>query len=294
MTKKIKLSDYLDLRSAGLIIFGSLLFSAAMNLLIVPMSLYSGGLLGVAQLARQVLIVLGVNVQNIDVAGIMYLLINLPLFFLAYRSMGTPFFVKTIFAVGCYTVFLTIIVSPETPIIPDTLTCCLIGGIIAGVGAGMTLLAGGCGGGEEIIGVYFAKKRPSITVGKVSIAINIFVYGCCLIFFNLATVVYSLIYSVCTNLFIDKTHFQNIMMSVIIISKREGISDLVFQTVGRGVTHWDGRGGYTQEHSNIYLTVVSKREYMALRRAVKKLDPDAFLVVSEDIDVVGNFEMRVL
>ncbi len=294
MTQKLKISDYLDLRSAGLILFGSLLFSAAMNLLIVPMALYSGGMLGVAQLVRQVLIVVGIDVQNIDVAGIVYMLINVPLFLLSYHSMGKPFFVKTLFAVGCYTLFLTIIVSPETPIIPDTLTCCLIGGVISGVGAGMTLLAGGCGGGEEILGVYFAKKRPSISVGKLSIAINIFVYGCCLIFFNLSTVVYSLIYSICTNLFLDKTHFQNIMMSVIIISKREGIADLVFKTVGRGVTRWDGRGGYTNEATNIFLTVVSKREYLSLRRAVKKHDPDAFLVVSEDIDVVGNFEMRVL
>lgn len=292
--KQFKLSEYINLKSAVLIVAGSLLFSAAMNLLIVPMALYSGGFLGVAQLLRQVLLTFGFHVENIDVAGIAYFLINVPLFLLSYRSLGKPFFLKTLLAVGCYTVFLTVIVSPETPIITDKLTCCLIGGVIAGVGAGMTLLSGGCGGGEEILGVFLSKKHPNMSVGKLSIFINIFVYGSCLIFFNIGTVVYSLIYSVFTNLFIDKMHFQNIMMNMIIISKKDGLQNLIFQITGRGVTHWDGYGGYTDEKTNLLLTVVSKRESLALRKAVQDFDPDAFVVINEDIDVVGNFEMRIM
>lgn len=292
--KNFKLSDYITLKAAGLIIGGSLLFSAAMNLLIVPMQLYSGGFLGIAQLFRQLLLTLGVNVENIDVAGIVYFIMNVPLFLLSFKAIGKPFFVKTMLAVICYTVFLTIIVSPEMPIIEDKLTCCLIGGVIAGVGAGMTLLSGGCGGGEEILGVFLSQKNPNFSVGKLSIIINIFVYGCCLIFFNIGTVVYSLIYSVFTNLSLDKIHFQNIMMNIIIISKKEGVEKLVFETTGRGATHWDGYGGYTDEHTNILLTVVSKRESITLRKALKAFDPNAFVIVNEDIDVVGNFEMRVM
>lgn len=276
-----------------MIIAGSLIFSAAMNLLIVPMHLYSGGFLGIAQLFRQLLTVLGVDVENIDVAGIVYFLMNVPLLLMSYKSLGKSFFVKTILAVGCYTVFLTLIVSPATPIIEDKLTSCLIGGIIAGVGAGMTLLSGGCGGGEEILGVYFSKKNPNFSVGKLSILINVFVYGCCLIFFNISTVVYSLIYSVFVNTSLDKVHFQNIMMNVMIISRKEGIKEVVLATTGRGMTHWDGYGGYTDEKTNVYLTVISKRESIELRKVIKAYDPDAFVIISEDIDVAGNFEMRV-
>ena len=292
--KNFKLSDYITLKSAGLIVGGSLLFSAAMNLLIVPMGLYSGGFLGIAQLFRQFLLAIGLHVENIDVAGIVYFLLNVPLFLLSFKSIGKPFFVKTVLAVACYTVFLTVIVSPETPIISDKLTCCLIGGVLAGTGAGMTLLAGGSGGGEEILGVYLSQKNPNFSVGKLSILINIFVYGCCLIFFNIGTVVYSLIYSVVTNLSLDKIHFQNIMMNIIIISKKEGVQQLIYDTTRRGSTHWDGYGGYADDHTNILLTIVSKRESIALRRALKDYDPDAFVIVNEDIDVVGNFEMRIL
>ena len=290
--KSIRLSKYITFKSLGLIVGGSLLFSLAMNLLIVPMSLYSGGFLGIAQLLREVLLRLGVQVENIDVAGIAYLLINVPLFLISFRSIGKPFFVKTLVTVGCYTLFLTIIVSPNQPIITDRLTCCLIGGVIAGIGAGMTLLSGGCGGGEEILGVYLVKKNPFFSVGKLSILINVFVYGCCLVFFDIETVVYSLIYSGFTNLFIDKMHHQNIMMDILIISKKEGLCDLILRTTGRGATHWDGYGGYTDTPTNILLTVVSKREYHALRKIIKEFDPDAFVVINEDIEVMGNFEVR--
>lgn len=290
--KSLKLSDYITLKSLGLIVAGSLMFSLAMNLLIVPMALYSGGFLGVAQLLREVTVRLGLRTDNMDVAGIAYFLINVPLFLLSFRGLGKPFFVKTLIAVGCYTLFLTVIVSPEQPLITDRLTCCLIGGVIAGTGAGMTLLSGGCGGGEEILGVWLTQKNPSFSVGKLSILINVFVYGCCLVFFNMETVVYSLIYSVFTNLFIDKMHFQNIMMNVLIISRKEGIRETVLQTTGRGLTQWDGYGGYTDEKTKILLTVVSKQEYRQLRRAVKETDPNAFVVINEDIDVMGNFEVR--
>ena len=57
---------------------------------------------------------------------------------------------------------------------------------------------------------------------------------------------------------------------------------------------WEGHGGYTDEKANLYLTVVSKRESYALRKALQNFDPDAFVVINEDIDVVGNFEVRVM
>ena len=290
--KRFKISDSITLKSLALIVCGSLIFSLAMNLLIVPMSLYSGGFLGVAQLLREVLLAIGLHVENIDVAGIAYFMINVPLLLLSFRSIGKPFFIKTLIAVGCYTFFLTAIVSPEQPILTDKLTSCLIGGVIAGIGAGMTLLSGGCGGGEEILGVYLVKKHPFFTVGKISSFINIFVYGCCLIFFNVETVIYSLIYSVFTNMFIDKMHHQNIMMNILIISKKEGLCDLVLNLTGRGVTQWNGQGGYTNMPTKILLTVVSKREYRALRKCISDYDPDAFVVINEDIDVMGNFEVR--
>lgn len=92
--KSIRLSKYITFKSLGLIVGGSLLFSLAMNLLIVPMSLYSGGFLGIAQLLREVLLRLGVQVENIDVAGIAYLLINVPLFLISFVPLGNHFLLK--------------------------------------------------------------------------------------------------------------------------------------------------------------------------------------------------------
>ena len=82
-------------------------------------------------------------------------------------------------------------------------------------------------------------------------------------------------------------------MDVMIITKLDNMEQLVFDTVQRGVTRLHGEGGYTRESTNVLLTVVSKDEAFALKRAVRKRDPDAFIIVHDDIGVAGNFEMRL-
>ena len=288
-----KVSDYISLKEAFLIIGGSLLYSAAMNLLIVPLGMFSGGFLGIAQLIREVFARLGMEASGVDIAGILYFLFNIPLFALSLMEFGKPFLAKTVLAVICYTIFLTVIVSPDIPVLVDRLTGCLFGGILAGIGAGMTLLSGGSGGGEEILGVYLSRRHPNFSVGKLCILINLFVYGSCLFLFDIQAVIYSLMVSFFTNFSLDKIHFQNIMMDVTIISKVDGMEHVVMEVTKRGVTCWDGRGGYTKEGAHILLTVVSKKEAKELKSAVRRADPSAFMIINEDVAVSGNFEMRV-
>lgn len=290
---KRTLSSLMTWRDLGCIVGGSLLFSLAMNLLIVPMELFSGGFLGIAQLLRSCLAWLGLSSDAVDISGLAYLVLNIPLFLISLRSLGKAFLCKTLVAVVCYTVFLSLIVPPEVPYLSDRLTSCLLGGVVAGVGAGTVLRSGGCGGGEEILGIYLAQKYKFLSIGRTTFLINLLVYGTCLFLFNAEIVVYSLLYSVFACQFIDKMHFQKIMTDVIIISKKDGVRDLIFRSTGRGVTHWEGRGGYTDEPANILLTVVSKHESAYLRRAVKEYDPEAFVVINEDVDVEGNFELRM-
>ena len=294
MELRTRLAEYMSLRSLGLIVAGTFLFSFGMNVFITPLGLFSGGFLGIAQLVRAFLVnVLGLSLGSADIAGILYFLMSVPLLILAYSQLGRPFFIKTLVCTGLYSFFLTVITGPEQPIFSDTLTSCIVGGLVAGVGAGLTLVSGGCGGGEEILCVYLAQKNPSFSVGRVCILINVLVFGCCAVFFNLPAAIYSVIYSVTANLTLDRVHFQRITMDVMIITKLDNMEQLVFDTVQRGVTWLHGEGGYTRESTNVLLTVVSKDEAFALKRAVRKRDPDAFIIVHDDIGVAGNFEMRL-
>ncbi len=284
---------YLPLKSIGLMFAGSLIYSLAMNLLIIPAGMYSGGILGIAQLIRELLASFNIVFDSVDISGVIYFAINVPLLVLAYKSLGKGFFLKTIVCTVFYTVFLTFIPVPNSPVLSDTIVCCLAGGVLSGIGIGMTLFSGGCGGGEEIISVYLTTKHSSLSVGKITLFINIFVFGCCAVFFDLSVAVYSIIYSALSSIALDKIHFQNITMDMFIISKRNDIEKIVYDTVKRGATRINAKGGYSGEDTNMYLVVLSKNESLILKRELQSVDPDAFILIHDDVDVEGNFEMRL-
>jgi uncharacterized membrane-anchored protein YitT (DUF2179 family) len=276
------------------LIIGSFLFAVAVNLLIVPSNLYNGGFLGMCQVIRYVLVYYGhMNFGNFDISGLLYFFMNIPIIYLAYTRLGLNFFVKTIISVVVNTLFLSIIKIPEVPLVNDVLTACIIGGIIAGFGTGVTLRAGGSGGGLDIIGIYYTKKYPNFSVGKISIMFNLFVYGACAILFDISTVIYSVIYTTFTYIMCDKTHYQNIMVTIMIFTKVDGIDKLILEQLNRGVTYWEGNGAYTNEGTNILVTAASKYEAISIKKLVKNVDPNAFIIFNEGVSVAGNFEKRL-
>lgn len=274
---------------------GSFLFAAGVNLIITPLGLYNGGFMGTAQLIRTFLVsYLHLSfLGQFDLAGIIYFIINVPLLYLAWKEMGRQFFIKTLITVVIQTVFLTVIPVSKTPVIEDYLTACIIGGLIAGTGTGMVLRGGSSGGGQDIIGILCTKKYPGFSVGKISIMMNIVVYGICAFLFDIEIVIYSLIYATVLALACDRAHIQNINMSVMIFTKKKGISKAIMEETGRGVTNWDGEGAYTNETSYILFVMISKYEQDQIKRIVQNVDPNAFMIFNEGSSVVGNFEKRL-
>ena len=143
-------------------LIGIIIFSIAINIFIVPNNLYNGGILGISQLIRNFVVhFFHVNI-NFDLAGIIYFIINIPLFILAYKMVNRSFFYRTIFCVIIQTIFLSLIPIPEKPIVDNLLTSVLIGGILAGLGCGMSLSAGSSGGGTEIVGIIVSMKNHNL------------------------------------------------------------------------------------------------------------------------------------
>lgn len=274
---------------------GALLFAVGVNLIITPLGLYNGGFMGTAQLLRTFLVkTLHLTfLGQFDLAGLIYFAINLPLLYFAWKEMGKVFFVRTLITVIIQTGFLTLIPIPKVPIIDDLLTACIIGGIIAGTGTGMVLRGGSSGGGQDIIGILCAKKFPGFSVGKVSLLMNVVVYGICAMLFDIKIVIYSLIYATVLAMSCDRAHIQNINMSVMIFTKKRGISKAIMDETGRGVTNWDGEGAYTNETSYILFVMISKFEVGQIKRIVNSIDSNAFMIFSEGCSVSGNFEKRL-
>lgn len=274
---------------------GNLIYCIGFNLLIVPMGFYSGGFMGVSQLAS-LFLTKGLHLPippEANITGIIYFAVNIPLMYLGYKVLGKEFAVKTLIMTGLMSAFLVIIPIPKTPYVEDYLTASIIGGIICGLGSGLVLRGRSSAGGQDIIGLCCAKKFPGFSVGKVTIIINIFVYGICMFLFDIEIVIYSLIYATVLSLAVDRVHIQNINMSVMIFTKKAGISKAIMEQTGRGVTNWDGEGAYTNRTSYILFVLISKYEVAQLKKIVKGLDPDAFMIFTEGCSVDGNFEKRL-
>jgi uncharacterized membrane-anchored protein YitT (DUF2179 family) len=278
-------------------ILGIFLYAVGLNLFIIPVGLYSGGVMGISQITRTLLVdYLKLPFNNFDIAGIIYFIINIPLFFIAFKTIGKLFFMKTLICMISMTVFLTLIPIPSYLLLTDDIiTSCLIGGIISGVGSGLALMMGGSGGGLDIIGLYFIKRKGNVSIGKTSLLVNFFVYGICVFLFNVTTAIYSIIFASVSSVAMDKVHSQNIIVEVIIITRKDlsAFQTDVMNQMGRGITKWNTTGAYTKEGSEILYIVLSKYEVNHLKRLVHKYDPNAFIVVKEGVWVDGNYTKKL-
>ena len=279
--------DYKDLLK---VIFGSLIFCYSVNVFIVPNNLYTGGVLGIAQLIRSIIIdVFKFNITY-DFSGILYYLINIPLFFIAYKYISKTFVVRTIFAVTIQSLMLSII--PTEPLLDDMIVNILVGGILGGAGIGIVLSSGGSTGGSDIIGLAIAKIHNDFSVGKLGIILNVFIYSITGIMYGVEIMIYSIIYCVFESITIDRMHDQNICSTAFIFCKKnpKKINEFIKKDLNRDFTYWDAKGGYDDSRTYIIYTALTKYELIRLEKYMKTYDDHAFMVKSEGVGIKGEFE----
>ena len=270
-----------------MLIAGSLLFPVAVNCFVVPAGLNTGGFVGLAQNISTIL------VGSAALTGAINFCFNIPLFVLSWKSISHKFFVKTVLSLIIQSTALSFLPVLSEPILPDPLSNAVFAAVIGGFGIGLCLLSGGCAGGLDILGVYFSKKAPDISVGKISYMINFFVLGWSAFLFSLPAAMYSLIFVVIMYFVSDKVHYQNINVMALIITQNPEIKDVILEQTHRGVTCWKGNGAYTHSNTEILLSVVNKYEVNSLKKIVKDHDPHAFLLITGTKPVLGNVEKRL-
>ena len=279
MTKKEKINAdvWAETKRTMLAVLASFIYSAAMNLFVVPVGMYSGGLMGICQVIRTLLVEhLGLS-ANIDIASIIYFLLNLPLLYFAWHDVSHMFFVKTIISVAMMTVSLAFI--PVRAVLPDdVLASVLVGGLVCGAMMGIVLRSGGSGGGFDIVGVLMILRRKETGVGRLTLLVNAILFATCFYVFGVRVVIYSMLFTFVYSFALDKMHSQNI-----------NVEAKIFRQMGRGVTEWASVGAYTGQGSTMLYVLMSKYEIAQLRSLAKKIDPSAFIVISSDVRVYGNF-----
>lgn len=272
---------------------GGALFAVSVNLFLLPIAIYNGGMFGIAQLLRDAVLYITKWEPNFDIMGILNFAINVPVLLFAWTRMSKKFVKLTLVAILAQTIFVSIIPIPKTPIVSDTFISILLAAVIGSFGSSLTYRAKGSSGGLDIIGFYRSSRNKG-SLGSIYLLVNSIIYTICLVVYNVEIALYSLIYSTIFSFCLDKFHHHNIEVNVMIFTKNTEIKHLINNVIRRGVTHWDGKGAYTGDTMDVIVTIVAQSEVEDLRKLVKKTDPRAFIILNENLKVEGGFEKRLI
>ncbi|MDH4321569.1 MAG: YitT family protein [Desulfobulbaceae bacterium] len=261
-----------------LIAAGSMLTGLSINGILIPKGFVSGGVTGIALIIHHLL-------PEITF-GAIYLLINIPLYILAYKNVGRRFFIYSVVGVCAFSAAVSLVHIPVH--LDDKILAALLAGILFGAGSGIILRSYGSAGGVDILSVWLL-KRFSISLGNTILAINVLVVvmiGC---LYPLEVVLYAAIFQFVA------TRVVNLVVTglsqrkaVFIISPQwQEISQVILSDIRRGVTVLEGKGGYSGQQEHILYAVITFREIGVLKRAIQQIDPNAFVVVSDTMEVMN-------
>jgi len=267
------------LRNLVLMTLGSLLCAVAVNGILIPHQFFGAGFTGIS-------LVIHYLAPSLPIA-VLYFTLNVPLFALGWMYVGRRFFLYSIAGMLIFSGALAF-THVSLPVY-DKLLSALLAGIIMGMGSGIILRSLGSGGGLDILSVILM-KRFSIRLGTSILTFNVFVLAAGAILFSLEMALYTLVFlfgsSYMVNLVVTGLSQRK---AVFIISPQwEEISQEIMEKIQRGVTIIGGRGGYTGREEQILYTVITFRELSRLKQLISVIDPDAFVVVTDTLEVMGH------
>ncbi len=278
--------NFLFLAVAGCInAFGVTVFLA-------PVNLYDSGISGTSMLLSQI------TPEEFSLS-VFLVVLNIPLFIFGLKKQGFAFTVYSVFAVAVYSVMaflitdvLPIDVSFASPLAGnDLLLCALFGGVISGIGSGLTIRFGGAIDGIEVMAVIFAKKL-GITVGTFVMVYNVILYIICgIIIGSWILPLYSIVtYGAAlktVDFIVEGIDRSKAVM--IITEKEKEVNDAIIETFEQGTTKIYAKGGYSNTDKTVIYFVINRFQISRLRNLVHAIDPKAYLTINDVADIFkGN------
>ena len=264
-----------------LVAIGALISGIGINTFLIPHQLFSGGVSGVAMILY---FLFGWPI------GLQIILLNIPIFYAAYRLLDRDYVICGIFGMVIFSVatdatrFLA-----DLNFIDDTLLAAIYGGVISGIGGGMIFRVGGSAGGTDTV-ASIIKKYYSLNVGLVGFSINVFLMIVAAALFGVKPAMYTLlsffVSSQVTDAVIEGLNRRKTIM--IISDKNAEIADAILDEVGRGATFLEGTGAYTGQDKKVLFVVVSLTQIAKIKFIAEKTDPHAFMIVQDAAEVLGH------
>ncbi len=281
--KELKLLNFAMLAIAGVInAFGVTVF-------LFPVKLYDSGISGLSMLLDQV-------TPSYLTLSIFLLLLNVPIFIFGMKRQGISFTIYSVFTVGVYS-FMSFLIMDILPIDvsfisplagSDLLLCAIFGGVISGIGSGMTIRFGGAIDGIDVLSVVFA-KRIGISIGTFVLIFNTILYVVC------GIVIQSWIlplYSIVTYYVGSKTvdyiveGFNRSKCAMIVTTKADKISDALSDNFGTSGTIVNAVGGYSKQQKEIIYFIINHFQINRLKKIVHEIDKYAFISLQDVSDII--------
>lgn len=275
-----------------LIFAGSMLYVLSIKFFVTPNHLYNSGFMGVSQLLNDLIHHFGI-METINFAGYINFAMNLPLYFLAYKYISKKFLVGTILSVLIQTIGVSMVPDIPVSLLSNEIAALLVGAVVGGFGAGLVLQANCSAGGTDVLGVYTSLKW-NISPGQLNIFFNALVYTICALVMSVETALLSILFIVIFSMAMDKVYLQNIEVSLMIFTDNKAVKQTILKDFHRGVTYWNGKGAYTEKDKEILMVVVSKYEVNSIRKKIKAMDPNSFIIINDSLEVQGGYEKRLV
>ena len=264
------------------IVGGCALFGAGFALFLEPNDLNAGGISGLAMML--------VHLTKFGSVGMITMLMNLPLFIVGGIKVGRKFFVGSLIGMAASSVLLdlfSLLPHPAT----EPLLAALYGGLLCGIGLGVVFSTGASTGGSDIVVRLLKLRYENVPIGTINIifdALVVVLTG--LVFWDVSKALYSGVTIFVCGQVIDAVvyRFDYSKVAMIISSEHAAIAREIGLKLDRGATYLHGEGSYSGKDVKVILTVVKKQQVAELKRLVMEIDPNAFVVVQEAHQVLGE------
>lgn len=269
------------LKKIFFILIGNFFCAIAFNVFFIPNRLLSGGVGGIA-LMNQYLTGLP--------SGITVFIINIPIFIIGARMVDKEFAIYGFISMFVFSTLLTVTNGFDKYIIlEDILLGAVIGGVFNGVGMGLMFRNRTSQGGLDIIAAIL-KRKYNLNIGTGLMAINTVIISLSSFLFGIRPAMYTLISMYIGYQVLDKVQIGfNVMKNVLIVSnKSEELTTAIISRLNRSITLLEGKGGYKKEDKEVIYCIVKSNEVIKLKDIVDSIDPAAFLIINDVVEVKGS------
>ena len=264
------------------ILLGCILFGLGFNLFLLPNGLNAGGISGIAMLF--------VRLTNLGSIGLVTALVNLPLFALGGMKIGKKFFFGSLLGMLLSSTFIDVFSALPVPQ-AEPLVGAIYGGVLCGLGSGLVFSQGASTGGSDIIVRLLKLKWQNVPIGTITMSFDLAVVALTgLAYRNVGVALYSGVAIYITGQIIDAVvyRFDYSKVALIVSRRYEQVASRIAKDLERGVTYLEGEGYYSGTQTKVILTAVKKQQLAELKKLVVQIDPDAFIIVQEAHQVLGD------